>query len=132
MVVNKSEIYYSMEVTVTFYCALRFERYPVDYQTCYFQVGSYAHDNTLMAFQGRLLSYIESNKIAILDYSIIEINSLPIDKQVYVWQDIGIMSLAGFEIKLKRNMFKYLINFYLPSGLFVIVSWVSYTLCSLF
>ena len=129
MVVNKREIFYSMEVTVTFYCALRFERYPVDYQTCYFQVGSYAHDSTLMTYQGRLLSYIESNKITILDYSIIEINTLPIDKQVYVWHDIGNLSVAGFEIKLKRNMFKYLINFYLPSGLFVIVSWVSYTLC---
>ena len=33
---------------------------------------------------------------------------------------------AGVEMKLKRNMMKYLYIYYLPSGLFVVVSWVGF------
>ena len=33
---------------------------------------------------------------------------------------------VGVEMKLKRNMMKYLYIYYLPSGLFVVVSWVGF------
>ena len=33
---------------------------------------------------------------------------------------------TGIEMKLKRHLLKYLIIYYLPSGLFVVVSWVSF------
>merc|ERR1719189_2258563 len=36
----------------------------------------------------------------------------------------GNYSVTGVEMKLKRNMMKYLYIYYLPSGLFVVVSWV--------
>ena len=35
-------------------------------------------------------------------------------------------SLTGYEMVLNRNSLKYIINYYLPSGLFVLVSWVSF------
>ena len=35
-------------------------------------------------------------------------------------------SFSGVEMKLKRNMQKYLYIYYLPSGLFVVVSWVGF------
>ena len=35
-------------------------------------------------------------------------------------------TIAGVEMKLKRNMMKYLYIYYLPSGLFVVVSWVGF------
>merc|ERR1719189_360479 len=35
-------------------------------------------------------------------------------------------SVTGVEMKLKRNMMKYLYIYYLPSGLFVVVSWVGF------
>ena len=33
---------------------------------------------------------------------------------------------TGIEMKLSRHLLKYLIIYYLPSGLFVVVSWVSF------
>ena len=36
------------------------------------------------------------------------------------------MCFVGVEMKLKRNMMKYLYIYYLPSGLFVVVSWVGF------
>ena len=35
-------------------------------------------------------------------------------------------SLAGFELILARKMTFYVITYYLPSGLFVVVSWISF------
>ena len=35
-------------------------------------------------------------------------------------------SLTGYEMVLNRNSLKYIVNYYLPSGLFVLVSWVSF------
>jgi len=33
-------------------------------------------------------------------------------------------SQAGFKIKFRRNTLRYLTNYYLPSAIFVTVSWV--------
>jgi len=38
------------------------------------------------------------------------------------------ISNAGFHIHLRRKSTPYLLNYYLPSGLLVIVSWVSYAI----
>jgi hypothetical protein len=62
----------------------------------------------------------------ILDYSV-QIIPLKEEDSIFLWQDIGNYSLTGFEMRLKRNSLKYLVNYYLPSGLFVIVSWVNHT-----
>ena len=78
-----------------------------------------------MTFYTQWLNYDEANEHSVLDFSI-DVSSLKDDMLVYV---SGNYSLTGFELKLKRNSFKYLINYYLPSGLFVVVSWVS--VCSL-
>lgn len=39
---------------------------------------------------------------------------------------LGNYSLAGFEMVLDRHVSHYIINYYLPSGLFVAVSWISF------
>ena len=38
----------------------------------------------------------------------------------------GTFSVAGFELTLKRKVSHYIITYYLPSGMFVIVSWISF------
>ena len=102
---------------------MRFDNFPLDSHVCHFQVGSYANVNTIMEFKTNILEYESSEKNAILDYNV-DVQPLQEDKQIYVWH-IGNLSLAGFSIKLERNVFKYIIQYYLPSSLFVIVSWVN-------
>ena len=61
---------------------------------------------------------------SILDYDI-EIYSLsPEDKQ-YSALNMN-YSVAGFKIVLARKMSFYVVTYYLPSGLFVVVSWISF------
>ena len=88
-----------------------------------FQVGSYAYDETKMIFNASLLSYDDSLRNTILDYNVILDHLKPKDS-LFIWQSIGNYSLTGFEMTLRRNSLKYLVNYYLPSGLFVVVSWV--------
>ena len=61
---------------------------------------------------------------SVLDYSV-KIRELPEEKQNYV-AITGNYSVAGFEMTLKRKVSHYIITCYLPSGMFVIVSWISF------
>ena len=49
----------------------------------------------------------------------------PGDRRLY-YGDLGNFSLAGFQFRLQRHMGKYVMNYHLPSGLFVLVSWISF------
>ena len=123
-IVNGNEILYNHEIQITFWCPMRFQNFPLDDQLCKFQLGSYAYDNTKMKFSSASLSYNGNLQNKILDYKI-ELKHLKPEDSHFVWLYMGNYSLTGFEIILKRNSLKYLVNYYLPSGLFVVVSWVS-------
>ena len=66
----------------------------------------------------------ESQIRSVLDYAV-EIRKLPEEKQNYV-AITGNFSVAGFELTLRRKVSHYIITCYLPSGMFVIVSWISF------
>jgi hypothetical protein len=102
---------------------MRFEKYPLDNQVCLFHVGSYANGDSILKFSHRTISYDESVRNTILDYSV-EIVPLDEKDKTFKWEGVGNFSLSGFEMRLERNILKYVIIYYLPSGMFVIVSWV--------
>ena len=87
------------------------------------QVGSYAYDENKMKFSTNYLNYPWDDRNTILDYSVL-ITPLKEEDSTFVWQSIGNYSQTGFEMTMRRNSLKYLVNYYLPSGLFVFVSWV--------
>ena len=60
-----------------------------------------------------------------LDYDI-EISPLDEEDKVFIGGSLGNYSLAGFEMVLRRHVSHYIITYYLPSGLFVVVSWISF------
>jgi hypothetical protein len=53
-------------------------------------------------------------------------SGLPDHDRIFVGGVLGNYSLAGFEMVLVRHVMHYIINYYLPSGLFVVVSWISF------
>merc|ERR1719320_512615 len=66
-----------------------------------------------------------TDRSIVLDYDI-QISPLEEDDKVFVGGPLGNYSLAGFEMILKRHVSHYIITYYLPSGLFVVVSWISF------
>ena len=68
--------------------------------------------------------YGNEERTVLLDHHV-DINPLKEKDTMYMWSAVGSnYSLAGFEIQLKRHINEYIIDYYLTSGLFVIVSWV--------
>jgi hypothetical protein len=117
---------YSEATHITFICPMHFDKFPLDTQRCKFLVGSYSYDDSQMTFTTQNAKYNnkESNSIA-LDYEI-EIIPLSAKDKLLVFEGLGNYSLAGFELILRRYVSTYIITYYLPSGLFVIVSWISF------
>ena len=108
----------------TIYCPMRFDDYPMDKQHCPFQVGSFSHNSSYMTFQ--LDKYVDMNEFqtSVLDYHI-EKFELRDEYTKFNWAGSDNYSLTGFEMHLQRKVHNYITNYYLPSGLFVVVSWVS-------
>merc|ERR1719242_2081069 len=82
---------------------MTFNSFPLDVQVCLFQEGAIR---------------------SVLDYAI-QIRMLPDKNKNYVALT-GNYSVAGFEMTLKRKVSHYIITCYLPSGMFVMVSWISF------
>jgi hypothetical protein len=72
-----------------------------------------------------IFSHFFHSRSIVLDYDI-TINRLRDEDRIFVGGALGNYSLAGFEMILRRHVSHYIINYYLPSGLFVVVSWISF------
>jgi len=121
----KKRIYYSQATHITFICPMVFDAFPLDTQICKFQVGSYSYDMSRMEFDVSTLGYIQNTQSIILDYAI-NIKNLHRRDRLFDAGALGNFSLAGFEMTLERHFTSYIITYYLPSGLFVVVSWISF------
>ena len=111
--------------TVTFLCPMRFDLYPLDSHVCKFRVGSTSLDITRMKFDETKISYDERKRNTILDYTL-EIGQLSEKDRILIYGAMGNYSITGIEITFTRHKLKYLYVYYLPSGLFVVVSWASF------
>ena len=118
---TQTKVKYTVATKVIIYCPMRFDFYPLDVQNCPFQVGSYGHNDSYMSFKLVRLERETQQSISVLDYRSV-VKSLPLEHQLYVGDNN--YTLTGFMLQLTRKSFPYVIKFYLPSGLFVMVSWV--------
>ena len=112
-----------------------FDNYPFDSHVCYIKVcsTSYFEDKVSYTTEPFMddyeidLSGQHFKQLTVLDYEV-ELNKLP-EKQSFIEMgrqtDIIRTSIAGFEIKLCRKYKKYIIYYYVPSGLIAIFSCVS-------
>ena len=116
-------ISYKIEVEIEMFCKMTFESYPMDEQVCYFLLGSSIDiDKSGQLFE--LQRFYLEKEIALLEYKF-EINALPKSKES--WDDIwnNTYQRTGFELKFKHNYERLLMSYYVPSGILVILSWVS-------
>lgn len=121
--VNRNKtITYELGVRIAISCRMNFDDYPLDEHTCQFQVGSYYDTNETVTCQSYFL-YEEERQRSLQHY--IQIANLPaLYKKVSL--PSGTYAACGFEIHLQRKQTQFLIQVYLPTFMFVIVSWVSF------
>jgi len=115
-------IHYELGVRITISCRMMFDDYPLDAHTCQFQVGSYYDTNKTVKCSSTYV-YDESRQRSLQHF--IEFESLP-EKDLSVVLPSGAYAACGFQIRLVRKTMQYLVQVYLPSCMFVVVSWVSF------
>merc|ERR1711953_665479 len=102
---------------------------PMNEQMCKFQVGSFNYDNTKMKYHTYFLPKLPNSTDPILDYEV-TVSPLDWNERYYLPQETGNYSVAGFKLYMERKMTHYVITYYLPSGLFVVVSFTSFLIPS--
>lgn len=115
---------YALATRITFICPMKFNAFPMDIQRCKFQVGSFNYDMSKMVFENEFVPDEKQAIKSILDYQI-TIKDLKPEETHYMALGMN-YSVAGFEMILQRKMSFYIVTYYLPSGLFVVVSWISF------
>ena len=89
-----------------------------------FQVGSFNYHMDQLVFANEMVPQANTSIKSILDYEI-TIKDLKPEETHYIALGKN-FSVAGFEMVLQRKMSFYIVTYYLPSGLFVVVSWISF------
>ena len=87
-------------------------------------IGSYSYDTRYVKFQTILRYDPNEEKKTVLDYDLRVDGLKDNDKYWYFEGTNQNYSLGGFEMMFQRHTTKYIVEYYLPSGLFVVTSWV--------
>ena len=123
---NVTFVVYETFLEVVFYCPMDFSAFPLDGHNCYFRIQDYNYHEDVVRYLlvKEDFGFNQSEQVSIMDYSINVTPGLAHNKKQLANRN-NRFSVVGFEIKLRRNLEKYLVNYYIPSALLVGMSWVS-------
>ena len=123
--INKTGfVEYGALVHTTISCKMNFDRYPLDKHQCPFRIGSYASTEETVKCTDEY--EFDENRQRSLQY-FIEIDSLLERDRTFNWHSKN-YSVCGVNISLNRTRMQIFFQVYLTSMLFVVVSWVSFTI----
>ena len=123
---NVTIVGYETFIEVVFYCPMDFNNYPFDEHDCYFRMQDYNFDSNIVSYElnDEDFFFNQSQQVSIVDFAIDANPGLPEDQKNQIVSRLENYSIAGFQIHLKRNIKGYIIDFYIPSALLVVTSWV--------
>ncbi|XP_059087058.1 glycine receptor subunit alphaZ1-like [Tigriopus californicus] len=112
-------------------CPLEFNTFPFDKHRCFFEIYVEKPDTSIhVQYQNDdSASWGWAATTTTLDY---QTNFKPLDEK-HMMREMRFsngtfipVSISGFQIELKRKVNYYIFNYFVPSSLFVAVSWVSF------
>lgn len=121
-IMKNKTINYELNVHISISCQMNFDDYPLDSHACQFQVGSYYDSQEVVRCNSHFI-YDEARQRSL--QHVIQIEQLPPHFHT-VHLPSGVYSACGFQVKLQRKQMQFVVQVYLPSAMFVIVSWVSF------
>jgi len=120
---KNKKVYYKVRSDITIVCkAMEFGQFPLDNHKCYLMLTSFGYDSLHMNLAGKF-SYQKENQRT-LSFNV-DIQKLPEYKTVFTGSSSN-YSVYGFEIRLTRSLGPFILSIYLPSAMFVMMSWVSF------
>lgn len=120
-------IYVNYDSMIDLYlkCPMVYQYYPFDVHECSVKFSSSDFNSTRLRFHmAKPANWTQRTRIPIGEFDA-KINQLENFEFMDTWEEEE-WSICGFKIELKRRHWKYIFNYYLTSGLFVVISWVSF------
>lgn len=116
-------VFFSQRLAVTLSCDMQLDDYPMDNQTCKIEFGSYAYSSLDLVFKWRLnADAVEMNSaIRLPEYVITAVTSHDCTSP-----KPGSFSCLRANFHLRRRLKAYMLTYYLPSFLVVLLSWLSF------
>lgn len=118
-----NSILYMVKLTLLLSCAMKFESYPHDTQTCSMKIESISYTTDDLIFDWELESPLVVDEFIELPQHYLVDSSLGYCTQVY---STGNFTCIEVTFTLKRRLGYYLFHTYIPTCLIVIMSWISF------
>ncbi|XP_037034468.1 gamma-aminobutyric acid receptor subunit beta isoform X9 [Bradysia coprophila] len=116
----------SMRLTITASCPMNLQYFPMDRQLCHIEIESFGYTMRDIRYFWRdgLSSVGMSSEVELPQFRVLGHRQ----RATEINLTTGNYSRLACEIQFVRSMGYYLIQIYIPSGLIVIISWVSFWL----
>ncbi|XP_020297621.1 gamma-aminobutyric acid receptor subunit beta isoform X10 [Pseudomyrmex gracilis] len=116
----------SIRLTITASCPMNLQYFPMDRQLCHIEIESFGYTMRDIRYKWNagLQSVGISNEVELPQFRVLGHRQ----RQRTIHLSTGNYSRLACEIQFVRSMGYYLIQIYIPSGLIVIISWVSFWL----
>ena len=122
---NNHSLVYTNAFEITLFCKMNFESYPFDKQRCDINLTSYSNSKKEVTFQLQKVNFLDNYQMSSMEFNS-RAKSFDDYDDEFIRSDGEVMkwSVVGFSVYLTRNPNKILIDYFIPSGLLVLVSWV--------
>lgn len=116
----------SIRLTITASCPMNLQYFPMDRQLCHIEIESFGYTMRDIRYKWNEgpNSVGVSNEVSLPQFKVLGHRQ----KAMEISLTTGNYSRLACEIQFVRSMGYYLIQIYIPSGLIVIISWVSFWL----
>ncbi|XP_016845783.2 gamma-aminobutyric acid receptor subunit beta isoform X10 [Nasonia vitripennis] len=116
----------SIRLTITASCPMNLQYFPMDRQLCNIEIESFGYTMRDIRYKWNegLASVGVSNDVSLPQFKVLGHRQ----RAMEISLTTGNYSRLACEIQFVRSMGYYLIQIYIPSGLIVIISWVSFWL----
>ncbi|CAH04701.1 Ligand-Gated ion Channel [Caenorhabditis elegans] len=121
-------ILYSSRITVKAKCQMDMSRYPLDKQACRLVIGSYAYSSDEVQYKWRIMGDDNGVKIdyeSIADLPQFSLSGFKVYKPANITRD---KEYSALEVRFyfDRHFGYFLMNFYVPCALVVLLCWVAF------
>ncbi|XP_043461066.1 gamma-aminobutyric acid receptor subunit beta isoform X2 [Leptopilina heterotoma] len=116
----------SIRLTITASCPMNLQYFPMDRQLCHIEIESFGYTMTDIRYKWNegMHSVGVSSEVSLPQFKVLGHRQ----RAMEISLTTGNYSRLACEIQFVRSMGYYLIQIYIPSGLIVIISWVSFWL----
>lgn len=120
-------------LAATLNCGLRLEKFPFDVQECPLTFESWTHNSQEMKLEWEESPILLADELHLTEYSLVAnwVNESEVSytvSQQHYGHFAGNFSSISITFKLAREMGFFIMDYYIPSILIVVISWVSFWL----